>query len=76
MRLSGLQDTLAQQTKAGSAIHRALDELETVDLTFDDALAVGQDQAGTHGDIILRETSAKAHQTASNSWRETLSRQV
>jgi hypothetical protein len=35
---------------------------EAVDLAFDDALAVRQDQAGTHGDRILRETSAKADQ--------------
>lgn len=57
-----MQHTYPQQGESRAAIHRALDELQAVDLALDDALAVGQDQARPHCRVVLPEASPKAHQ--------------
>jgi hypothetical protein len=56
----GCQDSPAQEVKAGSSIHAALDEFETIDLAFDLTVAVGQREGRGHCGLVAAQTGSKS----------------
>lgn len=53
--LCGIQDALAQEIELGSAVHAALDQLETVYRPVDGTIAPELDDGNAHGGLVLPE---------------------
>jgi hypothetical protein len=59
------QHPAAQKVEAGTPVHGALDDLQTVDLALDRAGAPGHRQGGMHGVAIVTEARGEAFEATS-----------
>src|SRR5512135_1624230 len=62
--LCRFEDTVSKESKTGSAVHGALDDLETVDMPLDGASTPGLGQGRMNGVAVLAETAGKALEAA------------
>jgi hypothetical protein len=60
--LCGVQDASSQELKAGSAIHRPLDHLDTVNLAFGGARGPGQVESRLHSGQVAPQACGEAGQ--------------
>jgi hypothetical protein len=56
------QDALSEERKSGSPIHLALEELESIDLSFDRPLAPWIAQSGAHRRVITAQAVCEANE--------------
>src|SRR5437879_3468390 len=59
-RLHRMQDFDSQEVKVCPAKHTPLNELETIDVSFDDPIAPRQRASGSHSSVIPTNASDKA----------------
>ena len=63
----GIDDTQAQQVKVGSAVHGAFDQLQSVNMPFDWAVAPGPLKCSKNGFLVAAEVLGEVCQRACGS---------